>query len=432
MALQSSLFRGDPKLEAAAVSDAAHIVPGAKGEHVRKIQLALNQLDKAGLDPDSIYGNATAAAVLAYKRKRSIINKAYQSQADNIVGKMTIASLDQELLQQRPLGPLEFKVRGGQPVNRILPLSPFIVRQSLVSPRESFAVTGPRVAAPNPQTITTTSRWPPNSAGMITCLNTGSTGTAICTNHGDITQLVPKPPSKKVVFLSDFSLGPSNQAQVLAPEDGGRVSLTKDPMDMRLEAFRPGNATIVASRPGVTKIHSVEVRQNRKAAVPGGPLTKLAANSKFFSASREEGGEFDPHNVFTGRPVGPKRGGRLINLAGDGETPEFEDYQVDLDHSFDPVGGFRPWADDPDPSTFIPDKSASHITMRGTPLLDTFIRVIKRIARPGCRFTYNGQLEFLAAIRSQLPGRDLEPPIIEKGNGTKQDPDFVLVARELS
>ena len=70
--------------------------------------------------------------------------------------------------------------------------------------------------------------------------------------------------------------------------------------------------------------------------------------------------------------------------------------------------------------------------MRGTPLLDTFIRVIKRIAQPGCRFTYNGQLVFLAAIRSELPGRDLEPPIIEKGNGTKLNPDFVLIARELS
>ena len=106
MALQSSLFQGDPKLEAAAVSDAAHIVPGMKGEHVRKIQLALNQLDKAGLDPDSIYGNATAAAVLAYKRKRSIINKAYQSQADNIVGKMTIAALDADVLLHELKGPL--------------------------------------------------------------------------------------------------------------------------------------------------------------------------------------------------------------------------------------------------------------------------------------------------------------------------------------
>ena len=40
MALQSSLFRGDPKLEAAAVSDQAHITLGATGPHVKKIQLS--------------------------------------------------------------------------------------------------------------------------------------------------------------------------------------------------------------------------------------------------------------------------------------------------------------------------------------------------------------------------------------------------------
>jgi len=77
MALQSQLFRGDPQLEAAAVSDPAHIEPGARGEHVRKIQLALIQLDGADIDPDGQYGPATAAAVLAYKQKqkRNIINR---------------------------------------------------------------------------------------------------------------------------------------------------------------------------------------------------------------------------------------------------------------------------------------------------------------------------------------------------------------------
>jgi hypothetical protein len=35
--------------------------------------------------------------VLAYKKKRNIINRSYQTQADNIVGKMTIAALDKEV-----------------------------------------------------------------------------------------------------------------------------------------------------------------------------------------------------------------------------------------------------------------------------------------------------------------------------------------------
>ncbi|PRH88751.1 hypothetical protein C5L14_05890 [Labrys okinawensis] len=98
MALQSKLFRGDPKLEAAAQLDAAHIMPGSRGPHVGKIQQALTELDGATLARDEIYGPATAAAVLSYKQKRNIINRAYQTQADNIVGKMTIASLDSEML----------------------------------------------------------------------------------------------------------------------------------------------------------------------------------------------------------------------------------------------------------------------------------------------------------------------------------------------
>jgi peptidoglycan hydrolase-like protein with peptidoglycan-binding domain len=99
MALQSKLFAGDPKLEAAAVSDPAHIFQGARGEFVRKIQLALIWLDGADIAADGIFGPKTAAAVLAFKQKRDIVNRSYQSQADNIVGKMTMAALDQEIVE---------------------------------------------------------------------------------------------------------------------------------------------------------------------------------------------------------------------------------------------------------------------------------------------------------------------------------------------
>jgi peptidoglycan hydrolase-like protein with peptidoglycan-binding domain len=99
MGLQSRLFRGDPKLEAAAVSNSAHITPGSTGDHVVKIQFALMRLDEAPLVQDGVYGPKTAAAVLAYKKARNIINRSYQSQADNIVGIMTMASLDREMLE---------------------------------------------------------------------------------------------------------------------------------------------------------------------------------------------------------------------------------------------------------------------------------------------------------------------------------------------
>jgi peptidoglycan hydrolase-like protein with peptidoglycan-binding domain len=104
MTLQSKLFSADPKLEAAAKSDPAHILLGAVGDHVSKIQQALLLLDGAAIDSSELeskrYGPSTANAVLSYKKKHSIINRSYQSQADNIVGKMTIAALDKEMFQK--------------------------------------------------------------------------------------------------------------------------------------------------------------------------------------------------------------------------------------------------------------------------------------------------------------------------------------------
>jgi peptidoglycan hydrolase-like protein with peptidoglycan-binding domain len=110
MALKSALFRGDTKLEAAAVSHPAHITPGASGEHVGKIQSALRKLDGAVIDGKELasqtYGPSTANAVLQYKTKRNIINRTYQKQADNIVGIMTIAALDKEIQDWHESNPL--------------------------------------------------------------------------------------------------------------------------------------------------------------------------------------------------------------------------------------------------------------------------------------------------------------------------------------
>jgi hypothetical protein len=101
MALKSQLFAGDPKLEAAAKSHAAHIVQGARGPHVGKIHRALIALDgatiAAGELAATLYGPTTAKAVLNYKTKRKIINFSYQKQADDIVGIMTMTVLDEEM-----------------------------------------------------------------------------------------------------------------------------------------------------------------------------------------------------------------------------------------------------------------------------------------------------------------------------------------------
>jgi hypothetical protein len=102
MPLISKLFADDKKLNLCLIDDKSHIVLGATGSHVSKIQTALFLVDNVSVDPDELrtatYGHSTAAAVLSYKRNRNIINYSYQSSADNIVGKMTISSLDRDVL----------------------------------------------------------------------------------------------------------------------------------------------------------------------------------------------------------------------------------------------------------------------------------------------------------------------------------------------
>jgi hypothetical protein len=73
------------------------------GEHVYRIQAALFILDGSKIDEGELtekhYGPSTAKAVLTYKTKRRIINFSYQTQPDDIVGKMTIAALDKQMYQ---------------------------------------------------------------------------------------------------------------------------------------------------------------------------------------------------------------------------------------------------------------------------------------------------------------------------------------------
>lgn len=117
MPLRSRLFVNQPKLEDCLSRDAAHITIGVSGFHVVLIQDALRAIDGLTVDVSEIdtqtYGLSTAAAVLAYKTKRSIINRSYQSKPDNIVGKMTIKSLDDDLQK------IENKIRSGVRVGTI-------------------------------------------------------------------------------------------------------------------------------------------------------------------------------------------------------------------------------------------------------------------------------------------------------------------------
>ena len=102
MPLKSKLFTipFDSQLEDCLVKDSAHITPGSRGDHVKKIQIALNQLSdgQVFLIIDGKYGPKTAAAVKAYKNAPNRkIHQPWQTTADDIVGKRTIKSLDDEM-----------------------------------------------------------------------------------------------------------------------------------------------------------------------------------------------------------------------------------------------------------------------------------------------------------------------------------------------
>jgi hypothetical protein len=98
---KSKLFRGDTRLAAALVDHAQHVTQGDQGVHVAKIQCAVLMLEGGIIDGKEAtamrYGPTTAKAVLAYKTRRKIINFSYQTKADDIVGKMTMRALDDEM-----------------------------------------------------------------------------------------------------------------------------------------------------------------------------------------------------------------------------------------------------------------------------------------------------------------------------------------------
>lgn len=99
--LKSQLLSSNQRLNDCQTEDSAHVKSGDQGDHVSLIQQALLRIDDALISQADLaasqYGQSTASAVLQYKTTRNIVNAAYQSRADDIVGKMTIQSLDDEM-----------------------------------------------------------------------------------------------------------------------------------------------------------------------------------------------------------------------------------------------------------------------------------------------------------------------------------------------
>jgi hypothetical protein len=144
MPLRSTTLRGSAALQACLVKDQAHVTPGASGVHVGLIQKCLLVLESSLISPDEIrtrsYGRTTAAAVLAYKKARNIINRSYQNQADNIVGKMTIARLDEDIAKAEQSTTLLARCRpsgGGGPL-AVRSFAPGLVGEGPAAPPAQF------------------------------------------------------------------------------------------------------------------------------------------------------------------------------------------------------------------------------------------------------------------------------------------------------
>jgi hypothetical protein len=117
--LTCKLFTKPPNqaLERCAEKDAHHITTGSVGEHVRRIQVALNELSNVFLIPDGKYGNKTANAVVSFKEAQTPpLRQPGQRIADNIVGIRTVKALDKQMkdLEDAP-----------EPLTGFISLTPF-------------------------------------------------------------------------------------------------------------------------------------------------------------------------------------------------------------------------------------------------------------------------------------------------------------------
>ena len=362
MTLISNLFNGDVLLESAATVDSAHIQRGDFGNHVKKIQLALKQLDGVKLDTDSKFGPATAAAVLAFKKKRNIINRQYQSTPDDIVGKMTMAALDRELVA---IESLPSTLTAIQP--------PANLPRSSARFQLGFAVTGtfsigsgvPPSAFPTPAPVVAEVVIAPGQQGSISMKN-GIGGILRRTQASDVNA------DGAIVLL----LNP-NFRGVEAEE----VDVETDP---QLFNYRGGSSvgesffqwTLNSTPPKRSGIIRVLVLVRS-----AGPATQ--ADSPVHPQLKNKTGLVSTELV----PLNPLPG-RKINIFGRGESNGFEDYSSSLPFCNDSGGRRKPWTNDPrKPDVGISDKSVKNISIRSSPVKQVTIDEIKRIAAQGCRVT---------------------------------------------
>jgi hypothetical protein len=381
----------------------------------------LIRLDGAAIDPDGSYGPATAAAVLAYKQKRKIINFSYQTTADNIVGKMTMAALDKEMLAAE-LKPIF-----------LVPKHP-LPRLAVSLPRETafFSVngisSGPfRVVDLRPVPVPPPQTPGPGIAQVEVIILRGTIGTIriLGGSGGSVVR-------SQLIHFYGASKNPEQVAELRGAKqknkDFEEVDILTDDVTVTFDAVNCGEtffqARISPPQPPqkLSNILRVLSLVDRSVTLPV-PSGDYSPDPNFPSGlvSKE------------GTPLNP-RPGRKINIFGEGESAGFEDYSSDIDfctHTFSlgqgPPGatrGHRPWTTDPRRPPGLPDKSVDNICSRGSPIHPVTIKEILRIGASGCPVTCSdagGRVQ-CDRMKAGLP----RAKVIEEGNRTDGGRSIVL------
>jgi hypothetical protein len=317
--------------------------------------------------------------VLAYKTRRKIINHSRQTRADDIIGKLTMAALDLELLmlQGRPAqirphfpGPTPSSGRGQPP--RLFGVGE---RGGTKLPTASPARTAPVGRAPAPVVAQVVIE--PRGSGTIK-MTAGRGGRLVRFQDPELAAAVVKLREAKESGDGSEEADVTTDPQLFHYDGQGGCGAA------HFQWFGP---EAVPRRSGVVTVYALPHRSTW----PQEPVHPVQPAFKSNLVST------------VGTPLNP-RPGRKINIFGRGESNGFEDYSSQIKYCVDTGDSLRPWTDDPrKPEVGISDHSVANICIRSSPVRQPTIDEIKRIGAPGCRVTYatdakeNEGVDFLRA-----------------------------------